>query len=154
MGDGETILAEFGDIVTHAPMKARARVLALIVVGCTAVSPSVLAHHAVQKVFDVTKPITVTGTLTEVEWLNPHSYITVEAKDAKGAVQQWIFELPGPAALRATGISVENHALKPGDLVTVDALAAKDGTPTGFVSTLHLRDGRTFDLTKRASHAQ
>ena len=112
------------------------------------------AHHAVQKVFDLNKPITVTGAITEVEWVNPHSYVTIDVKDAKGAAQQWTFELPGPAALRAAGLRSDNRTLKPGEMVTIDAIAAKDGTPAGFVYKLHTRDGRTFDLMNRDAHSR
>ena len=136
-------------------MKRRALIVALIFAVCTAAAPRpALAHHAVQKVFDLTRPITVTGAITEVEWVNPHSYLSVEVKDVKGAAQQWTFELPGPATLRAAGLSSDNRSLKPGDVVTIDAFAAKDGTPAGFVYKVHTRDGRTFDLMNRDAHSR
>jgi DNA/RNA endonuclease YhcR with UshA esterase domain len=122
--------------------------------GLVAAASPAAAHHAVQKVFDLNKPITVTGAITEVEWVNPHSYLSVAVKDAKGAAQHWTFELPGPAALRTAGLSSDNRTLKPGEVVTVDAIAAKDGTPNGFVYKLHTRDGRTFDLMNQDAHSR
>lgn len=109
------------------------------------------AHHAVQTVFDLNKPITVTGSITSVEWVNPHSYISVDVRGDRDAVQHWLFELAGSGALRQLRASLADRGgLKPGDIVTVEGIAAKDGTTTGFVYKLRVADGPTFDLTHKA----
>ena len=103
------------------------------------------AHHSVQAQFDIHKTFTVSGTVAKVEWINPHSYLTVNVKDADGKVQKWAFELGGPGALRRAGMSREDRGgLKPGDEVTASGLAAKDGSTTGFLQELKLADGRVF----------
>jgi hypothetical protein len=103
------------------------------------------AHHSVQAQFDIHKTFTVTGTIAKVEWINPHSYITINVTGADGKAQKWAFELAGPGALRRSGMSREDRGgLKPGDEVTASGLAAKDGSTTGFLQELKLADGRVF----------
>jgi hypothetical protein len=127
--------------------------LMLVAVLVAAVPAS--AHHSVQAVFDVNKPITVSGSITKVEWVNPHSYISLDAKDDKGVVQHWTFELAGPGALRQAGLSREDRGgLKPGDPVTIEGLAAKDGSTTGFLNKLHFPDGRVFVLANKDPYAR
>jgi hypothetical protein len=103
------------------------------------------AHHSVQAQFDIHKNFTVSGTVAKVEWINPHSYLTINVTGADGKVQKWAFELGGPGALRRAGMSREDRGgLKPGDEVTASGLAAKDGSTTGFLQELKLADGRVF----------
>jgi hypothetical protein len=104
-----------------------------------------LAHHSVQAVFDIHKTVTVTGTVAKVEWINPHSYLTVNVKGTDGQIQKWAFELGGQAALRRAGMSrADRGGLKPGDEVTVSALPARDGSTNGALRELKLADGRDF----------
>src|ERR1700688_3398433 len=103
------------------------------------------AHHSVQAQFDIHKTFTVSGTVAKVEWINPHSYLTINVTGGDGKVQKWAFELGGPGALRRAGMSREDRGgLKPGDEVTASGLAAKDGSTTGFLQELKLADGRVF----------
>ena len=117
---------------------------ALLILSLLLAGP-VLAHHSVQAQFDIHKTFTVSGTVAKVEWINPHSYLTINVKDADGKIQKWAFELGGPGALRRAGMSREDRGgLKPGDEVTASGLAAKDGSTTGFLQELKLADGRVF----------
>ncbi|HET6145485.1 MAG TPA: DUF6152 family protein [Candidatus Acidoferrales bacterium] len=110
-----------------------------------AVSGPAYAHHSVQAQFDIHKTFTVSGTVAKVEWINPHSYLTINVTGSDGKVQKWAFELGGPGALRRAGMSREDRGgLKPGDDVTASGLAAKDGSTTGFLQELKLADGRVF----------
>ena len=103
------------------------------------------AHHSVQAQFDIHKTFTVSGTVSKVEWINPHSYLTINVTGTDGKAQKWAFELGGPGALRRAGMSREDRGgLKPGDEVTASGLAAKDGSTTGFLQELKLADGRVF----------
>jgi len=117
-------------------------ILGLVLAG------SASAHHSVQAQFDIHKTFTVSGTVSKVEWINPHSYLTLNVKDADGKAQKWAFELGGPGALRRAGMSREDRGgLKPGDEVTASGLAAKDGSNSGFLQELKLADGRVFKFT-------
>lgn len=110
------------------------------------------AHHSVQAEFDIHKSVTVVGTIAKVEWINPHSYITVNVKDASGNNQKWGFELGGGGVLRRAGMSREDRGgLKPGDPVTIKALAAKDGSNNGFLQELTLPDGRVIKFNADAN---
>ena len=106
-----------------------------------------LAHHSVQAQFDLDKPVKVTGNVTKVEWINPHSYLFLEVKDNSGTVKKWAFEMAGPGALRKAGLSrADRGGLKAGDTVTVNGVLAKDGTDSGLVKTITLSDGREFTI--------
>jgi hypothetical protein len=110
------------------------------------------AHHSVQSQFDIHKTVTVSGTVSKVEWINPHSYLTLNVKDANGTVQKWAFELGGAGALRRAGMSrADRGGLKPGDEVTATALAARDGSNSGFLQELKVADGRTFKFATDAN---
>jgi hypothetical protein len=105
------------------------------------------AHHSVQAQFDVHKTFTITGTVSKIEWINPHSYLTLNVTDADGKVQKWAFELAAPGVLRKAGMSREDRGgLKPGDEITVTGLASKDGSNTGWLQELKLADGRVIKL--------
>jgi len=116
-------------------------ILALILAGPAS------AHHSVQAQFDIHKTFTITGTVSKIEWINPHSYLTLNVKDTDGKVQRWAFELAAPGVLRKAGMSREDRGgLKPGDEITVTGLASKDGSNTGWLQELKLADGRVIKL--------
>ena len=130
--------------MTHSKKSSGLVSYALWILGLVLAGPA-SAHHSVQAQFDIHKTFTVSGTVSKVEWINPHSYLTINVKDADGKVQKWAFELGGPGALRRAGMSREDRGgLKPGDEVTASGLAAKDGSTTGFLQELKLADGRVF----------
>ena len=113
---------------------------------CLAAAP-LAAHHSVQAQFDLEKPIQLNGTVTKVEWINPHSYLFIDVKDASGKVKKWAFEMAGPGALRRAGLSrADRGGLKPGDAITVNGVLAKDGTDSGLVKTITMSDGRVFTI--------
>jgi hypothetical protein len=114
---------------------------------CLVLAGPASAHHSVQAQFDVHKTFTITGTVSKIEWINPHSYLTLNVTDADGKIQKWAFELAGPGALRRAGMSREDRGgLKPGDEITVTGLASKDGSNTGWLQELKLADGRVIKL--------
>lgn len=104
-----------------------------------------VAHHSVSGQFDArdVKIYSVTGTLTKLDWINPHIYLTVEAKDAAGKSASYQFENFPPAFWRRQGIN--KNAFKIGEQITVEAYPARDGTKTlGFAKIIHFSDGRTI----------
>ena len=106
---------------------------------------SVLAHHSFQAEFDIAKPMTVKGTVTKVEWVNPHVYLHVDVKDDKGAVTNWAFETLGPGRMRAEGMSKQTFGV--GKIVTLKGYAARDGSKNlGFLRQVTFDDGHTIEV--------
>ena len=83
------------------------------------------AHHAFAAVFDANKPLKLTGTVTKVEWKNPHAWFYIDVKDEAGKVTNWAFELMSASGLLRNGWT--QHTLKLGDEITVEGSAARDG---------------------------
>ena len=102
------------------------------------------AHHSFAAEYDADKPIQVTGTVTKVEWTNPHARIYVDAKDEKGNVTNWNFELGGPLQLNRLGW--KRDAVKVRDQVTVQGYLAKDGAHRANGRNLTLPNGRALFL--------
>ena len=136
-------------------MRFRIGAFVAIVLTGLALQARVSAHHSVQAQFDVGKTLTIHGTVARIEFVNPHSYLTVNVKDADGKVQKWAFEMVGLAGLRRAGLSrADRGGVKPGDDVTVTALAARDGSNSGLAQVIKMADGRVFKLTADAPDVQ
>ena len=91
--------------------------------GLLVTGTPLLAHHSFLAEFDQTKPFTVTGVVTKVEWMNPHAYFYVDIKDQSGKVVSWSFETASPSALGMRGW--KRDSLNVGDKVTVQGYHAK-----------------------------
>jgi hypothetical protein len=100
----------------------------------------VLAHHSFSAEFDAAKTITLKGTVTKVDWMNPHIWVYIDVKDDQGAVQKWQCEGGPPNSLTRNGWT--RDALKSGDTVTIDGSLAKDGSKTCNARAVKLPDGR------------
>ena len=85
-----------------------------------------LAHHSFGAEYDASKPITLTGVVTKVEWTNPHSHFYLDVTDDKGGVTNWKFEGYNPAVLYRIGWK-KDTTIKPGDKITVSGWRARDG---------------------------
>jgi hypothetical protein len=113
-----------------------------------ALAGPVSAHHSIQSQFDIHKTVSISGTVAKIEFINPHSYLTVNVKAADGKVQKWAFEMGGAGSLRKAGMSrADRGGLKPGDEVTVGALPARDGSNSGLLQELKIADGRVYKFT-------
>jgi hypothetical protein len=99
-----------------------------------------VAHHSFAAEFDASKAIRVTGTLTKVEWTNPHIYFYLDAKDEQGKVVQWTCESAAPGALSRRGF--KRGDLKLGDTIVVDGYRAKNGANLVDARRVTLPDGR------------
>ena len=98
------------------------------------------AHHAFAAEFDAKKGIKVSGTITKLEWTNPHAWLYVDVKDESGKPTNWSFELGSPNGLIREGW--RRTSLKQGDQVTIEGFVAKDGSNTANAHSVTLPDGR------------
>jgi len=90
----------------------------------------VVAHHSFSAEFDASKPFKMTGTVTKVEWMNPHTFFYIDVTDEKTKkVTNWAMEMGSPNGLMRQGWT--RNTMKAGDAVTVEGSLAKDGSPTG-----------------------
>jgi uncharacterized protein DUF6152 len=102
----------------------------------------VLAHHSATAEFDSSKTFTVKGTLTKLEWVNPHVYMYADVTGEDGKVIPYSFETGPPGNLRRAGVVRTMFSV--GDVVTIEAAVAKDGTKhLGLLKAMHFADGHT-----------
>jgi len=105
-------------------------VLVFAAVALLAGSGRVLAHHSFSAEFDASKPFKMTGAVTKVEWMNPHTFFYIDVTDEKTKkVTNWAMEMGSPNGLMRQGWT--RNTMKTGDMVTVEGSLAKDGSPTG-----------------------
>ena len=94
----------------------------------------VAAHHSFAAEFDIARPLMLTGTVTKVEWTNPHAWIFFDVKDDKGNVRNWAMEFSSANGLLRAGWT--RDSLKVGDVATVEGFGARDGSDTGNASAV------------------
>lgn len=118
---------------------------ALTLAVLVSITGSVLAHHSFQAEFDISKPVTLKGVVTKVEWINPHVYLHLDVKDDRGNVTSWAFETLGPGRMRAEGMSKQTFGI--GKTVTLKGYAARDGSKNlGFLRTVTFDDGHSIEV--------
>jgi hypothetical protein len=102
------------------------KLLAAVAFGLLLSPPPTYPHHSFSATFDAKKPLKMTGTVTKVEWQNPHSWFYIDVKDDGGAVTSWGWELASPNLLMRSGWT--RTTLEVGDVVTVEGFHAHDGS--------------------------
>jgi Family of unknown function (DUF6152) len=107
---------------------------------CAAAAAPAFAHHSFAAEYDSAKPITLKGTVTKMEWMNPHARFYVDVKDDAGTVSNWELELGSPNGLMRRGWT--RNSLKPGDSVVIEGYMAKDGSKLANARNVTLADGR------------
>jgi hypothetical protein len=121
----------------HAKLVVVGAGLALAL-GVTAASLS--AHHAFAAEFDANKPLTMKGTVTKMEWLNPHVWLHMDVKMPNGSVENWAFEAGTPNVLFRRGFT--RKSLLPGTVVVIDGYRAKDGSRRANGRDITFEDGK------------
>lgn len=115
---------------------------ALIALGCLLTAKSVPAHHSFAP-FDMDKRAMLTGTLTKVDWRNPHIEISLDVKGNQGQAESWVLEGGPPARFKNNGIDKDRFEKAIGQMMTVEAGLAKDGARHGHMQTITWPDGTT-----------
>jgi hypothetical protein len=121
-------------------MNVRSLLVLAAVIGLVAAAAPASAHHSFAAEYDASKPLTVTGTVTKVEWTNPHARVFIDAKDESGKIIHWDFELGPPNGLMRRGWS--RNSLKPGHVVTISGFHSKTEPYIANARTVSLADGR------------
>lgn len=111
-------------------------------VGLAVAAAPALAHHALSAQYDMKKPIEITGTLKQMEFINPHSMLHLDVTNTDGSKTAWIFQTANTGTLRNRGLARSGPgSLQHGATYTVKGYAARNGTPMGFLRTLVFPDG-------------
>ena len=132
-------------------MKALVSVLAIAALLAGATRPAI-AHHSFAAEYDDQKPLKITGTLTKVDWMNPHIWYYVDVKNPDGSTTTWAISGGAPGQLMRRGITKELLVI--GSTVNVEGFKAKDGSNNGFGQRVTYQDGRNvFTATDPAGRA-
>ena len=122
-------------------MTKKSLVYVIAGIGILVAALPTLGHHSFAAQYDRSKPITLKGTVSKVEWMNPHIYFYVDVKDDAERVTNWAIEGGAPSMLYRNGWRIDS--LKVGDAVTVEGWLAKDGSNLANMRTATLADGKT-----------
>lgn len=100
------------------------------------------AHHSFATTFDREKPLDVTGTVTSVQWTNPHTWLYVDIENEDGAVENWAFEMGSPSGLRRKGWS--RNTIQDGDEIRIVGFRARDDSLRGAAASVTLPTGESL----------
>ena len=103
------------------------------------------AHHSPSAIFDMSKRFTLSGSITKVDWINPHILVYMESK-TNGKTENWEFESNPPAWFRRVGVNRTDFAKAMGQTVTVEGVRARDGSLYGYLQKITFPDGNSLEL--------
>ena len=123
----------------------------LIAAACLLAASSLSAHHNMSAVFDFNDRVSLSGTLTKVDWRNPHIYLFLDVKadvkaPAAGQLETWSNEGPSPGFFRTRDISSAEFQSAIGKTISAEASRARDGSKSGLIRTVKLPDGKVIEL--------
>jgi len=129
------------------------RVLGCVVVcGCLMAGASLQAHHSLAGVYDMKSEKTIQGTLTKIQFVNPHGSMTITVKNPDGTSTDWTFTTGSATTLADRGITkVGPKALKIGEPLTAKFIPAINGNPLGFLKSITRADGQTLNISAGAA---
>jgi hypothetical protein len=129
-------------------LSATARQAFLAAAIAVTAAGTLVAHHSVPGQFDMSKPMTLKGVISKVDWINPHIYIRLDVKEADGTTNTWALATLPTAMMRRAGITKETLQGKPGEEVTINAVPARDGSKhLGWINKITYADGHSFAPT-------
>jgi hypothetical protein len=115
-----------------------------MIAGLVAAAGPAWAHHSLQSEYDIEKSLTLKGTVTKVEWVNPHVYIYLDVKEPNGAVTRWAVTTLPPGNLRRGGLT--RQLLGFGETVSILGFRARDNSNLAFLRTITFADGHTLEI--------
>jgi Family of unknown function (DUF6152) len=113
---------------------------------------SIWAHHSLAAEYDTSKPVSLNGVMTSLDWRNPHAWIYLDVKNASGTTEKWQCELGSPNAMIRAGFG--KKAASPGDEITLDGVLAKDGSKTCSTRVVKAKDGKILFSQSAADRAK
>lgn len=120
--------------------------IGLVLVVAAVTAQPVVGHHSISAIFEADKLVSVTGTLTKVDWINPHIVIFLDAPNG-AAVDSWKVAGAPPAWWRNVGVNRANFAKGIGETITVDVNPAQDGSRYGYLRKVRFANGDTLEVT-------
>lgn len=121
-------------------MRYKSLTILVVAVALFVTAAPTFGHHSFAAEFDSTKPVKMKGTFVKMDWVNPHSWIHIEVKDADGKIANWKCEALPPNGLYRAGW--RKDSLKPGEEILIDGFLAKDGSTTMWTRSVTTADGR------------
>ena len=129
-------------------MRHRLSGLLVAVTISVAGATALLAHHSVPGQFDMSKPVTLKGVISKVDWINPHIYVHLNVKESDGTTNTWALATLPTAMMRRAGITRESLQGKAGEEVTINAVPARDGSKhLAWINKITYADGHSFSPT-------
>src|ERR1700741_3148681 len=116
-----------------------------VLIAALLLTISVRAHHNMSAAFDFNDRVSLTGTLTKVDWRNPHIYLFLDVKQGD-QVDAWSIEGPSPSFFRARDISSDDFKVAVGKTISAEASRARDHSKSGLIRTVTLPDGKVISL--------
>lgn len=125
------------------------RIFAVVLgIGIFIPAASLVAHHSPSAIFDMKKVVTLKGTVTKVDWVNPHIVMFMDVKGDDGKVDNWKFESNPPRWFTKVGVNRADFAAAIGQTVTVDIVAAIDGSKYGYLHKITFPNGNQISLVE------